>query len=247
YVVDHAGDVVVEGDNQGTDTILSSISLTIGDTVENLSLIGGGNTNGTGNGGDNVLNGNTGNNVLNGKVGADLMSGGAGDDTYYIDNAGDRAYELSGEGNDTVRASVSYNAAGQSIEVIILLGATALDATGQGLNNQIYGNTGANTLNGGAGDDLLDGRAGNDTLIGGNGADTFVFLAGSGADTIDDFHASQNDLINIHAFSRGMVGGHGVTVTQSGDDMIIDLGGGNVVTVLNTTAADPNVTSHIVW
>ena len=67
----------------------SSVSYTLGANVENLTLTGSANINGTGNGDANVITGNSGNNTPRRRRGADTMIGGAGNDTYIVDNAGD--------------------------------------------------------------------------------------------------------------------------------------------------------------
>ena len=47
YLVDVAGDVVTELANEGTDTVQSSLTYTLGANVENLTLTGTANLNGT--------------------------------------------------------------------------------------------------------------------------------------------------------------------------------------------------------
>ena len=81
YVVDNPGDVVTEAPNQGTDTVQSSISYTLGANVENLTLTGSGAINGTGDALNNVISGNSGNNLLTGGAGNDRIDGGGGVDT----------------------------------------------------------------------------------------------------------------------------------------------------------------------
>ena len=184
YLVDDVGDVVTEGLAAGTDTVKASISYTLAADIENLTLTGVANLNGTGNELVNVLTGNAGINTLDGGVGADTLIGAAGNDVYLVDNAGDVITELSttGSGTDTVNASVSYTL-GANVENLTLLGG-ALVGTGNTLNNLLIGNALANTLAGDAGNDTLDGGTGADTLTGGVGND--VYLVDNAGDVVTE-------------------------------------------------------------
>jgi Ca2+-binding RTX toxin-like protein len=192
YIVDSTSDVVTEAASGGTDTVLSSITLTLAAEVESLTLTGVSAINGTGNALANTLRGNSANNVLSGAAGADTMIGGAGDDTYVVDATGDVITELVGEGTDVVQASVTYTLAA-NVENLTLAGTTAISGTGNTGNNVLTGNSAANTLTGGAGNDTLDGGTGTDSLVGGAGDDTYVVdvatdvvteLANEGVDTV---------------------------------------------------------------
>ena len=192
YVVDAATDVVTELASQGTDSVLSSASYTLGANVENLSLTGVAAINATGNTLNNVLTGNSGNNVLSGGTGNDTMIGGLGNDTYVVDAVGDVVTELAAQGTDTVQSSISY-VLGTDVENLLLTGTAAINATGNTLDNVLTGNTGNNVLSGGAGNDTLIGGTGNDTMIGGTGNDIYVVdavadvateLVGEGTDTV---------------------------------------------------------------
>jgi Ca2+-binding RTX toxin-like protein len=70
YTVDNIGDVITENANEGTDSVKSSISYTLGANLENLTLAGSAGINGTGNALKNKLTGNSGANILNGGAGA---------------------------------------------------------------------------------------------------------------------------------------------------------------------------------
>ena len=91
YVIDNAGDYVIEDISAGTDTVMASISYMLTANVENLTLTGATAINGFGNSLNNWMIGNTGNNYLDGGAGNDSLVGGAGNDTLS-----------GGAGNDTL-------------------------------------------------------------------------------------------------------------------------------------------------
>lgn len=242
YYVDNVGDVVIEKLGEGSDTVQSSITYTLASNVENLSLTGTAHINGTGNDLDNALYGNAGNNILtglggndilNGGVGADTMVGGAGNDTYYVDSVGDVVVEKPGEGIDTVQSSVAFTL-GDNVENLTLTGTANINATGNALSNTIHGNAGNNVIIGGAGDDML---------WGGGGTDQFVFAPGSGRDIIADFSSKDSDTIVLTAFHAQKT----ALLYQQGDNVIIDLGHGDTITVQHAQKTDTAFLSHIVW
>jgi Ca2+-binding RTX toxin-like protein len=84
YYVDAAKDVATEKSNQGTDSIISSISYTLGLNVENLTLTGTSGLSGKGNAATNVIIGSSGNDTVNGGLGNDTLTGGTGNDTFVF-------------------------------------------------------------------------------------------------------------------------------------------------------------------
>ena len=220
YVVDDAGDMVIEAAGGGTDTVRATVSHALADQVENLTLLRAGLT-GTGNALDNLITGSkgadmliglAGNDTLDGGGGADTMAGGTGDDTYYIDDAGDVIIELAGEGTDVAVILRDGLAVNGDVE-IIRLGGTAHTVTGGSGNNILQGSNGDDTLDGGDGDDqLLAGegddelhsRSGSDTLSGGGGNDRYRIHGGAveiedflGDDTLDGSESETDDFYDL--------------------------------------------------
>ena len=203
YQVDTTTDTITENANQGTDTVQSSVTYTLGNNLENLTLTGTTNINGTGNTLNNIITGNSGNNILNGATGIDTLVGGLGNDTYQVDTTTDTITENANQGTDTVQSSVTYTL-GNNLENLTLTGTTNINGTGNTLNNIITGNSGNNILNGSDGNDTLIGGTGNDTITGGAGGDKFTFNnRNEGIDTITDFLSSQGDKITVSAAGFG--------------------------------------------
>lgn len=191
YVTD-GGDIIYEAAYQGTDTVQSRVTYTLGANLENLTLTGGAAINGTGNTLNNVITGNGAANVLNGGTGADRLVGGAGNDTYITDG-GDVIYEAANQGTDTVQSRASHTLSANVENLVLVNTATALNGIGNALANSITGNNYNNKLAGGGG---------NDTLRGGLGNDVFVFDTAIGAanrDTIVDFSnvSGNNDTFQL--------------------------------------------------
>ncbi|WP_155773465.1 beta strand repeat-containing protein [Rhizobium leguminosarum] len=185
YIVDDAGDVVVEAVGGGTDIVKTTLaSYTLAANVENLTYTGSSAFAGTGNelanaitGGAaaDTLSGGAGNDTLDGGAGADTLIGGTGDDTYIADNAGDVVTENAGEGTDTVKTSLTTYTLGAEVENLTYTGTAAFTGTGNGLDNVITGGTGA---------DHLAGGLGNDTYILDNAGDVVTENAGEGIDAV---------------------------------------------------------------
>lgn len=167
YYVGSLLDKVSEEISAGTDLIFARVTYSLGQYLENLTLLGTA-RGGTGNALDNVVIGNSVGNELAGGGGNDWLDGGAEADNL-----------IGGDGHDA------------------LLGGDGADslAGGNG-NDHLFGQSsnggldGADSLNGGDGSDYLQGNAGNDTLDGAEGsdringgADADIIRGGDGNDT----------------------------------------------------------------
>jgi serralysin len=202
--------------------------------------------------GDDYLYGLDGNDTLTGGSGYDRMYGGVGDDTYMVTDTTDFAYELAGEGHDTVIASIDHQLRAE-VEDLVLTGAALIGKgnagdngiTGNDLDNRLYGYGGNDTLDGAGGDDIIDGREGNDTLTGGvgydkmyggTGDDTFIVSdatdfayekAGEGNDRVISSvtHRLRDNIEELELSGSGDIRGYG----NASDNLILGNSGANLL------------------
>ncbi len=193
----------------------------------------------TGGAGNDLLQGDGGDDTLNGDAGDDRLEGGEGRDTL---NGGDGADTLlGGAHDDTLNGGAGNDRLLGGWQNDTLNGDDGNDTLyGEWHNDTLYGGLGNDTLDGGSGNDRLFGGTGNDILTGGADHDTFVFADGFGQDVITDFDALDTaerikltDVSTINNMSDLLA-----AATQSGSDVVIDAGGGNVLTLENVTLAD---------
>jgi Ca2+-binding RTX toxin-like protein len=175
----------------------------------------------TGWSGDASMSGGDGNDLIQGGAGWDYVNGNKGDDV--IDGgSGGADWLVGGQGNDLITAHTSGN---------ILYGNLGSDTLNGGTGDElIRGGQGDDVLSGGAGRDWMSGDRGSDTLTGGTGADTFHASSGEGLDVVTDFSIADGDHVQLDA---GMT----YTASQSGADVVINLGGSDEMVLKNVTLA----------
>ncbi|GAB5388533.1 MAG: hypothetical protein Alpg2KO_15010 [Alphaproteobacteria bacterium] len=165
----------------------------VGDALDNIIDLLGGN---------DVYDGMEGNDRIRGGDGLDILDGGDGNDRIWGGNDFDRI--LGGNGNDRLRGEGGDDR---------LIGGTGKDKLyggdgdddlrgevgrdllkgGKG-NDDLSGGQKADRLFGERGNDTLNGEGGNDILTGGRGRDTFEFDKNTGNDRITDFVNNKDTL-----------------------------------------------------
>ena len=247
YFVDNTGDVIIEFAGEGTDLVNTTVSYTLPDNVENLTLTAN-NINGTGNALDNVIHGNNGVNILQGLDGNDSLLGAGGNDSLdggngndYLDG-GTGNNTLTGDaGNDTLMGSgveTMHGGAGNDTYYVMNIGDVVSEQTTPGTDDGgtdlVYSMIsytlpdfvenltlqGTNNL-GGTGNALnnsIHGNNGNDVLSGLDGNDSL--LAGTGNDSLDG--GTGNDYLDGGSGSDTLHGG-------DGNDSILGGAGGDLI------------------
>jgi len=212
----------------------------------------------TGGDGDDEIRGYRGSDTLVGGIGQDTLVGGRDDD--YLDGGDGDDYIRIDRGSDTIDGGLGFDVVDYSWWVhsgvpqglnINLVAGFVLDYTegedfissvehviaGDGADT-IIGDSNAEMLEGGDGDDTITGGGGTDTLVGDGGADLFRISAGS-SDIITDFSSAEEDVIDLRQYVLfESFNDVQAAATQSGDDLIIDLGGGYSLILRDITLSD---------
>ncbi len=189
--------------------------------------------------GNDTLDGGTGDDVLFGGVGQDVLNGGVNRDRAQYSEALEAVrVDLMNPGTNTGEAAGDVfisieDLAGSRYSDALLgdLGANRL--FGREGSDLLIGRQGDDYLNGGSNNDTLGGGQGDDVMRGGHGADLFIFSQGE--DIVEDF-AIGTDLFAIHKAGAHQV--EASQTTQLGDDLLLDLGGGDTVLFHNVDHDD---------
>jgi Ca2+-binding RTX toxin-like protein len=209
YMVDDAGDTILETAGEGTDEVrTAAVAYTLAANLENLVGTSGGGQQLTGNGGNNAITGGDGGDSLNGGGGDDILRGGGGGDGLL---GGDGNDDLDGGDGDDVLFGDDIAALGGTGNDIVRGGLGDDRVEGGGGDDILYGDDGRDVMRGGAGSDRVDGGEGNDFLYGAKeGIEDLApdTLTGGGGD--DQIEARYGDSVD---------GGTGI------DRLILDLRG----------------------
>jgi len=215
----------------------------------------------TGFGDNDLLDGGSGDDTLSSGAGIDTLIGGAGDDLLRAGDGNDRLF--AGLGDDRADGGLGDDYVVTSNGRDTLLGGAGIDTLGGGSGGDLLnGNAGADfilasngndrllggddndTMLGGGGRDTLTGGAGDDRLVGGSQNDRFNFTPGSGADLIVDFAAGAGpgDVIGLIGWGAAFNDFADVlaAASQVGNNVVINLGGGDSITLQGTTIASLN-------
>ena len=203
YVVDSAGDMVTELAAGGADSILSSISWSLGDNVENLTLTGTLGINGWGNALNNVITGNAGDNVIDGGVESTTWLADWATTPMWSKSPATSSRRGSTRASTPCAQSLCATRSAADVENLVLTGTAAVNGTGNTLDNSLVGNAGANLLTGNAGNDRLDGAGGGDILKGGAGNDVYVMARGYGTEIVQENDATVGNT-DVLSFMSGI-------------------------------------------
>jgi trimeric autotransporter adhesin len=249
FILNNASDVVQ--DTAGTATIVyaASASFTLPANLNVLTLQGSAAIRATGNAGNDIITANSGGDTLTAGSGSDTLVstvgttveslvGGTGNDVFVVNYSGDIVSVGSSHGTDTIESSVSYTAA-SNVADLILIGTASIAATGNTLANTLTAATGNDTLIAGSGLATLVSGAGNDLFVVNNANDVVQDSATTTSDTISsgvNYSLPTNVNVLLLTGSASITGlannGNDTLIANSGVDTLVG-GTGNDTFVIS--------------
>ncbi|MFC2952880.1 calcium-binding protein [Marinicaulis aureus] len=238
------------GDGADTLTGGGSADVIFGNNGDDLIDGGTGNDDLRGSAGNDTILGDKGRDIIRGNSGDDDIRGGSGGDT--LDGGLDNDEIRGASGDDAMKggAGDDYFSAGTDDDLVkgnegadTLIGGDGNDSLqGNPGDDLLYGQAGDDDIRGGNDNDTLDGGAGNDTLRGNSGDDVFVYAPGADDDLIIGFEgaAGVGDVIDLSVYDGIFDDFADVQAAASevGASTVIDLGGGDSITLHNVALAD---------
>jgi VCBS repeat-containing protein len=213
YVVTNSAETIVVAAGTPNETVVASVSYALPANIQNLVLKGSGLT-----GAANAMN-----DTLTSTGGANTLVGGAGNDTFYVNNTGDKVVVAAVHGNDLIVSSVSY-ALPNNVRSIQL--------TGTGLTAHANASGGDFLSSVGGGNTLVGSAKGNDTFTVAHSTDVVVVAAGAVNDTVDTYvsfllPANVQNLVGKGSSAITLAGNGlaNVITANSGADMLTGGGG----------------------
>ena len=158
------------------------------------------------------------NNQLAAQTIGDTLVGGPGDDTFFTYDP--YTVVQGGGGTDTVATWGSGYTLPDGIANLTLVSTANAFATGNSGNNIITGNAGTDTLTTGGG---------NDILVAGTGADTFIATKQANSTTWIEGFKPAADQVDLSAYGFSSFAAVQSAMTQSGSNVALDLGNGQLL------------------
>ena len=193
-------DQVIEALGGGVDSVNALVSYRLAANVENLTLTGEGEIDGSGNEIDNIITGNAYANILSGGLGSDMLYGRNGDDHLLGGDGNDQLY--GDKGNDFLKGEAGDD---------MLRGGSGRDlmSGGTGADRFVF-NTDEATGNGSSSDRILDFQTGQDAI------DLDIITAASGTGFYVEAASNSNSYSDALIVAQSMIGGETSVVFVAG-------------------------------
>ncbi len=259
FIVGNASTKLTNASTSNSDTVQSAFNFVLPTNIDTLVLTGSAALTGQANAGNDTLVSNS---------GVDTFTAGAGNDVFVINNTADVVQGALATSTNAIVASVNVTLP-TNVNILMLTGSDALQATGNSGADSIVANSGDDTLTAvsTAAVTTLVGGAGNDVFIVNNTADV-VQATTTGADTIESSanftaNANVNTLVltgsaNLQATANAagdtlvsnagidtLTGGAGadVFVVNNSADVLLNVGAGDTIeSSVNYALTTPNAT-----